>query len=107
MTSLLSDLVDFEKETAKKRRLLANPIPSQQLRLHMAKDAFKSKEDALERVICYHSTFNPCNVSPVSPQRIDMIERITRIEGSLRDNLHFRDSLMNQVLRSVRIDMTL
>ena len=102
--TLLSDLVEFEKHEARRRRLLANPTPSQPLRLQAAKEPFMNKEDALERILIYHSTFVPSDVNPEMPHLMPLAERLARVELGMRETSHFKESLMIQALRSLKLD---
>ena len=102
---MLNQLTEFEKALAKKRRMLANSTPSQPLRLQIARDPFKSKEDALERLLVYHNTLNESEVAPELPQMWPISDRVIKAETTLRDTSFFRDSLLNQGLRSLRLDL--
>ena len=103
--SCLGELVEFEKRTAKRRKQLQNTQVSQQSRLAIAKEAFKSKEDALERLLTYHNTYVDTPAQEVSPTfPTDLNERLDRIEASCKDFLVFRNGLYNQAMRSLRLE---
>lgn len=103
--TLLTELVDFEKSTARQRRLLTNTVPSQSLRLQIAKDPFKNKEDALDRLLVYHNTLVTSDVTADTPQLVSIVDRLARVEAGLRETSHFRDSLMSQALRALKLDI--
>jgi len=103
--TLLSELVEFERSTARQRRLLANTLPSQSLRLQIAKDPFKNKEDALERLLVYHNTLGTSDVARDTPQLPSIVDRLAKVEAGLRETSHFRDSLMSQALKALKLDI--
>jgi hypothetical protein len=103
--TLLSELVEFERLTARKRRHLANTAPSQHVRLQVAKDAFRNKEDALERIIVYHNTLATTDVVPETPQLVSLKERISQAENGLRETSYFREGLLGQVMKNLKLDL--
>ena len=103
--TLLTELVDFERNTARKRRHLANTAPSQTLRLHIAKDAFKNKEDALERLIVYHNTLATTEVAPQAPEPLTLKDRITHAEIKLRESAYFKEGLFAQVVKNLKVEV--
>ena len=106
--SCLSELVEFEKRTARRRKQMQNHPVSNQQRLNLAKEPFKSKEDALERLLTYHNSYVSSTVNEIDPAfPSDLKERMFRLESTFREIGDFRNGLYGQALRSLKVEAVL
>ena len=113
MQSVFEELCAFERDLAKKRRANLNPSVSEQLRLSLAREPFKDKQDTLKKLMVYHNSYIP--ISPVSAENThgftpamdaEIVERTNRINDAIADPLTFRNFILSSAARSVRIDLT-
>ena len=112
--SVYSELSAFEKEQARRRRTNVNPAVSEQLRLSLAKEPFKNKQDTLARLIRYHNSYVEITDEVISEQtsitytsEMDgyLSQRLDQLNQTISDPNYFRNFILNTACKSLRLEI--